>query len=377
MLYKEEGFLLIMIKYLRTKYNTVPYWSIIIIGLIITYAVSIFLSLTLSAFTGYKVSPALLAKLVHHSDAFQGWADISIILLSFLIGGVLTGMMAGACGYLHGFLMWGLALIIMLITGLIAPKMTMPDKPANQAYLSQMALPRLQDKELNISLQNLSTQLNYIFNNASINELKADKLESIVQTAEQLIEHANRDIKLYPNQKNEIIANLANKLDNLTSAAEPHINLDKVVPLLKIIGLKEEDAQAAADKGYVLYKQAVVNLQQRLQDTKNILLQTQAELSNKWLKDSPNTDNSYVMLSETIQEVPAAAPVKQKRWLGYLCFILSAIIATLAGRLGEIYRNRYWGSVDKSDKALHKNLPNCLQGIDDEEKTDDRSIKKP
>ncbi len=95
-------------------------WGSIIGGVVTVLAISILLSILASSIGMFKLDPLSDNPTSGIGTTFGIWTAISLIL-SMAAGGFVAGKLAGADGFIHGFLVWATSMIVTVImVGMLA-----------------------------------------------------------------------------------------------------------------------------------------------------------------------------------------------------------------------------------------------------------------
>lgn len=264
------------------------------------------------------------------------WTIVSL-LVSLALGGFIAGRLAGNDGYIHGFLVWSLTLIIGLIfsvmtinsaarlTGNAISSMTSVTGSVasslgkggvdlvgmgTQAFEELVPMPELKNADIN---------LEQALQKSGIAELQPNYLKTQLEWAKGQVQTAAKDLVLNPNESDKIIQTLSNNLkaraDSITSAVN-----------------KEEVSQALAANSNLTPQEA--------ERAVNNYLQQQDQFFIKLEENVQQAKVRYAQLKAEAKEKAAAATnaaAKAALW-SFFGLLIGLIVSVLAGKMGMQHR---------------------------------------
>lgn len=264
------------------------------------------------------------------------WTIVSL-LVSLALGGFIAGRLAGNDGYIHGFLVWSLTLIIGLIfsvmtinsaarlTGNAISSMTSVTGSVasslgkggvdlvgmgTQAFEELVQMPELKNADVNIE---------QALQKSGISELQPNYLKTQLEWAKGQVQTAAKDLVLNLNESDKIIQTLSNNLkaraDSITSAVN-----------------KEEVSQALAANSNLTPQEA--------ERAVNNYLQQQDQFFIKLEENVQQAKVRYAQLKAEAKEKAAAATnaaAKAALWL-FFGLLIGLIVSVLAGKMGMQHR---------------------------------------
>ena len=275
-------------------------WASVFAGVVAVLAISLLLSLLGVALGFSMLDPESATDITNGSGtAVTIWTIISL-LISLAIGGFIAGRLAGTDGYIHGFLMWALTLIVGLvfsvmtinsaarltgnalssmtsITGSVASGlgqggMNLAGMGA-QAFEEFVPIPELKNADVNIEQALQKT---------GIRELQPDYLKAQLEWAKGQVQAAAKDLVLNPNDSDKIIQTLSNNLKTRANAVTSSIDKDEVSQALAAnSSLTPQQARQAVDNYLQQQDQFFVKLDENVQQAKVRYAQLKAEAKEK------------------------------------------------------------------------------------------------
>ncbi len=312
-------------------------WASIFAGVVAVLAISLLLSLLGVALGFSMLDPESATDIGNGSGtAVTIWTIVSL-LVSLALGGFIAGRLAGNDGYIHGFLVWSLTLIIGLIfsvmtinsaarlTGNAISSMTSVTGSVasslgkggvdlvgmgTQAFEELVPMPELKNADVNIE---------QALQKSGIPELQPNYLKTQLEWAKGQVQTAAKDLVLNPNESDKIIQTLSNNLkaraDSITSAVN-----------------KEEVSQALAANSNLTPQEA--------ERAVNNYLQQQDQFFIKLEENVQQAKVRYAQLKAEAKEKAAAATnaaAKAALW-SFFGLLIGLIVSVLAGKMGMQHR---------------------------------------
>ena len=312
-------------------------WASIFAGVVAVLAISLLLSLLGVALGFSMLDPESAIDIGNGSGtAVTIWTIVSL-LVSLALGGFIAGRLAGNDGYIHGFLVWSLTLIIGLIfsvmtinsaarlTGNAISSMTSVTGSVasslgkggvdlvgmgTQAFEELVPMPELKNADVNIE---------QALQKSGIPELQPNYLKTQLEWAKGQVQTAAKDLVLNPNESDKIIQTLSNNLkaraDSITSAVN-----------------KEEVSQALAANSNLTPQEA--------ERAVNNYLQQQDQFFIKLEENVQQAKVRYAQLKAEAKEKAAAATnaaAKAALW-SFFGLLIGLIVSVLAGKMGMQHR---------------------------------------
>lgn len=312
-------------------------WASVFAGVVAVLAISLLLSLLGVALGFSMLDPESATDITNGSGtAVTIWTILSL-LISLAIGGFIAGRLVGNDGYIHGFLVWSLSLILGLIfsvmtinsaarlTGNALSSMTsMTGSVASslgkggvdlvsvgaQAFDELVPMPDLNNTDVNIQ---------QALQKSGIPELQPDYLKSQLEWAKGQVQAAAKDLVLNPNNSEKIIQNLSQSLKARADSITSSIDRQQVSQALAAnSSLTPQEAQRAVDNYLKQQDEVFVKLEENVQ---------QAKIRYEQLK------------VETKEKAAAAtnAAAKAALW-SFFGLLIGLIVSVLAGKMGVKHR---------------------------------------
>ena len=312
-------------------------WASIFAGALAVLAISLLLSLLGVALGFSMLDPESATDITNGSGiAVTIWTIISL-LVSLAIGGFVAGRLAGVDGYIHGFLMWSLALIMGVIfsvmtinsaarftgnalssmtsmTGSVASGLTRGGVNlvgmGTQAFEELVPLPELKVTDTNIQQALQKT---------GIAELQPDYLKSQLEWAKQQVQGAAKELVLNPNDSDKIIQNLSTNLKKRAESITNSVNKQEVSQALAAnSSLTPQEAQQAVDNYLQQQDQFFIKLEENIQQAKVSYVKVKAEAKEK-------------------AAAATAAAAKAALW-SFFGLLIGLIVSVIAGKMGMQHR---------------------------------------
>jgi hypothetical protein len=312
-------------------------WASVFAGVVAVLAISLLLSLLGVALGFSMLDPESATDITNGSGtAVTIWTILSL-LISLAIGAFIAGRLVGNDGYIHGFLVWSLSLILGLVfsvmtlnsaarvTGNALSSMTsITGSVASglgkggvdlmsvgaQAFEELVPMPDLNNADVNIQ---------QALQKSGIPELQPDYLKSQLEWAKGQIQASAKDLVLNPNNSEKIIQNLSQSLKARADSITSSIDRQQVSQALAAnSSLTPQEAQRAVNNYLKQQDEIFVKLEENVQ---------QAKIRYEQLK------------VETKEKAAAAtnAAAKAALW-SFFGLLIGLIVSVLAGKTGVKHR---------------------------------------
>ena len=275
-------------------------WRSIFAGVIAVLAISMLLSLLGVALGFALLDPESATDISNGSGtAVTIWTLLSL-LVSLGIGGFIAGRLAGTDGYIHGFLVWALALLVGIwfgamtinnaarLTGSALSSVTsaagsvatgIGKSGVNLASLSTQAFEELVPLP---ELKNGDVKLSEALQKTGINELQPDYLKAQGEWAKDQIKSAAKDLVLNPNNSDQIIQKLSDTLKNRAQKVTDSIDKNEVSQALaKNTSLTPQEADQAVNNYFIQQQEFFNSLETNVQKAKIQYIQMKEEAKAK------------------------------------------------------------------------------------------------
>lgn len=275
-------------------------WRSIFAGVIAVLAISMLLSLLGVALGFALLDPESATDISNGSGtAVTIWTLLSL-LVSLGIGGFIAGRLAGTDGYIHGFLVWALALLVGIwfgamtinnaarLTGSALSSVTsaagsvatgIGKGGVNLASLSTQAFEELVPLP---ELKNGDVKLSEALQKTGINELQPDYLKVQGEWAKDQIKSAAKDLVLNPNNSDQIIQKLSDTLKNRAQKVTDSIDKNEVSQALaKNTSLTPQEADQAVNNYFIQQQEFFNSLETNVQKAKIQYIQMKEEAKAK------------------------------------------------------------------------------------------------
>ncbi|MBT0726580.1 CAP-Gly protein [Rosenbergiella australiborealis] len=316
-------------------------WGSIIAGVITVLAVSLLLT-TLGASLGFSLLSPTSDDIVNGADkAVMIWTVIALVI-SLAAGGFVAGRLAGTDGLIHGFLIWGTSLLVATVLGFSAVggllKLTGSAvssvasgagsvvSGAGKAVANTADFSKDMFDKLGVNTQVNTSETNQDVINAlkksNIPALQPDYLQDQLQQASNDVIDAGKAIASNPDNSDQIISQLTDKLKARTQTISQSVNRDDVKnALAQNTSMTQEQANKAVDNFMQARDKAVQQANDSINQLQNKVNQAKAEYAQ--------------FKQEAKQKADAAAKAAAKISLwSFIALLLGAIVSSLAGLWG-------------------------------------------
>lgn len=312
-------------------------WASIFAGVVAVLAISLLLSLLGVALGFSMLDPESATDIGNGSGtAVTIWTIVSL-LVSLALGGFIAGRLAGNDGYIHGFLVWSLTLIIGLIfsvmtinsaarlTGNAISSMTSVTGSVasslgkggvdlvgmgTQAFEELVPMPELKNADIN---------LEQALQKSGIPELQPNYLKTQLEWAKGQVQTAAKDLVLNPNESDKIIQTLSNNLKARAQSITNAVNKQEVSQALAAnSNLTPQEAERAVNNYLQQQDQFFVKLEENVQQAKVRYAQLKAEAKEK-------------------AAAATNAAAKAALW-SFFGLLIGLIVSVLAGKMGMQHR---------------------------------------
>lgn len=275
-------------------------WASVFAGVIAVLAISMLLSLLGVALGFALLDPESATDVGNGSGtAVTIWTIISL-LISLGIGGFIAGRLATTDGYIHGFLVWALSLLVGIwfgamtinnaarITGSAISSVTSAAGSVatgigkggvnlaslgTQAFEELVPLPEFKDGDV---------KLTEALQKTGIEELQPQYLKAQGEWAKDQIKASAKDLVLNPDDSDKIIQQLSNTLKNRAQAVTASIDRDEVSQALaKNTSLTPQEADQAVNNYLVQQNEFFTNLDSNIQKAKVQYVQAKEDAKEK------------------------------------------------------------------------------------------------
>ncbi len=275
-------------------------WASVFAGVIAVLAISMLLSLLGVALGFALLDPESATDVGNGSGtAVTIWTIISL-LISLGIGGFIAGRLATTDGYIHGFLVWALSLLVGIwfgtmtinnaarITGSAISSVTSAAGSVatgigkggvnlaslgTQAFEELVPLPEFKDGDV---------KLTEALQKTGIEELQPQYLKAQGEWAKDQIKASAKNLVLNPDDSDKIIQQLSNTLKNRAQAVTASIDRDEVSQALaKNTSLTPQEADQAVNNYLVQQNEFFNNLDSNIQKAKVQYVQAKEDAKEK------------------------------------------------------------------------------------------------
>lgn len=275
-------------------------WASIFAGVVAVLAISLLLSLLGMALGFSMLDPESATDIGNGSGtAVTIWTIVSL-LISLAIGGFIAGRLAGNDGYIHGFLVWSLSLIIGLsfsvmtinsaarltgnaissmtsVTGSVASSIGKSGVDlvgmGTQAFEELVPMPELKNADVNIE---------QALQKSGIPELQPNHLKAQLEWAKGKVQTAAKDLVLNPNDSDRIIQTLSNTLKSRAESITSAVNKQEVSQALAAnSNLSPQEAERVVNNYLQQQDQFFVKLEENIQQAKVRYEQVKVEAKEK------------------------------------------------------------------------------------------------
>ncbi|MBT0723288.1 CAP-Gly protein [Rosenbergiella sp. S61] len=316
-------------------------WGSIIAGVITVLAVSLLLT-TLGASLGFSLLSPTQDNIVNGADkAVMIWTVIALII-SLASGGFVAGRLAGADGLIHGFLIWGTTLLVATVLGFSAVggliKLTgsavssvasgagtvvsgAGKAVANTADFSKEMFDKL-GVNTNIDMSDTNQDVINALKKSNIPELQPQYLHDQLQQAGNDVMDAGKSIATHPENSDQIISQLTDKLKSHTETISKSVNRDDVKnALAQNTSMTQEQADQAVNNFIQARDKAVQQANESIDQLQTKVNQAKAQYAQ--------------FKQEAKQKADAAAKAAAKISLwSFVALLLGAIVSSVAGMWG-------------------------------------------
>lgn len=316
-------------------------WGSIIAGVITVLAVSLLLT-TLGASLGFSLLSPTQDDIVNGADkAVMIWTVVALII-SLAAGGFVAGRLAGADGLIHGFLIWGTTLIVATVLGFSAVggllKLTgsavgsvasgagtvvsgAGKAVANSADFGKDLFDKL-GINTKIETANPNQDIVNALRKSNIPELQPEYLQNQLQQAADDVMEASKAFATHPENSDQIISQLTDKLKSRTETISKSVNRDDVKnALAQNTSMTPEQADQAVDNFIQARDKAVQQANQSIDQLQDKVNQAKAQYAQ------------FKQEAKQKADAAAKAAAKVSLW-SFIALLLGAIISSVAGMWG-------------------------------------------
>ncbi|MEC5318624.1 CAP-Gly protein [Brenneria populi subsp. brevivirga] len=320
-------------------------WGSIIGGVITTLAVSLLLS-TLGTSLGFSIVDPLSDKPVNGvGTTVLIWSAVSIIV-SLAAGAFIAGRLAALDGLIHGFLVWATALIVAAVLGtaLLGGAMKATGSALGSVAsltgnaisgvgstvggglqgLADMGGQAWGQLNLDTKLQpeKVSNDVAAALRKSNIASLQPDYMQTQLEGAKAEIGAAVKAIAVNPQNSDEIIQSLTDKLKQRGEALSQDVDRDSLTKALsENTSMTQEEVNKIVDNLIEARNQTVQVVNQRLNDVEAKIEQAKQQ---------------YTELKQKAREEAAAAAsaLAQAALWTFFALLIGAVVSALAGCWG-------------------------------------------
>lgn len=327
-------------------------WGSIIAGVITVMAISILLS-TLGTSLGFSmVEPYDNNPVSGVGTSVLIWSAVSI-LFSLACGGYIAGRLATNAGMIHGFMVWAISLILaaffggMMLTGAVKATGSAIGSAASAtgsvisgagsvagAGLSGMAqagekLFGNMDIDTDLNADQMSNDVVRALRNSNIPSLQPEFMQRQLEGAKNEVSEAVKQIALNPDNMDNIIQSLTDKLKKRVDAVTQDVNRDNVTrALAQNTNMSQDEINQVVDNVIEAKNRTAEVVNQRLNDAQQQIQEARQQ---------------YEQLKEEAKQKAdeAAAAVAKAALVSFFALLIGCVVTTWAGSCGvKRYRNR-------------------------------------
>jgi hypothetical protein len=322
-------------------------WGAVFAGATSVISVSILLGL-LGAALGFGLVDAQSSDPVSTAGWAVGiWTALSL-LISLAVGGFVSGYLAGAGGWTHGFLSWSVALVAALVLSAMAVAGTVRAAgslmgtvaSATGSVVSSTAgatgdaisdgVSALVDRiEGEVSLDGLQDDTLDALRASEIEALNPDRIEAEIAGARDDIAAAVDDLRSRPDQFDTIIADLAETLGNRAENLAQDIDRDEAVDaIVANTDIPRDEAEVIVDDAIAAFEDLSATAEAQLAEAEAAIDRARADLAA--LEDDVRA----------AADDAASAAARASLW-AFFTLLLGALASVGAGVMGRRMRSPY------------------------------------
>lgn len=330
-------------------------WGSIIGGVITVLAVSLLLS-TLGTSLGFSIVDPLADEPVNGvGTTVLVWSAISIII-SLAAGAFIAGRLAAMDGLIHGFLVWATALIVAAVfgTALLGGAMKATGSALGSVAsltgnaisgmgsvvggglqgLADMGGQALDNLNLDTKLQPeaVSNDVAAALRKSNIASLQPDYMQTQLEGAKTEIGEAVKAIAVNPQNSDEIIQTLTDKLKKRGDALSKDVDRDSVTKALsENSSMTQEEVNKTVDNLIEARNQTVQVVNQRLNDVEANIEQAKQQ---------------YTELKQKAREeaATAASALAHAALWSFFALLIGAVVSALSGLWGVKTGNKHFAA---------------------------------
>lgn len=310
-------------------------WGSIFAGTVVVIAVSMLLSLLGSAIGMFMIDPTDAHPFSGVFGTVGIWTCVSI-LIGLACGGFVAGKLAGADGFIHGFVVWSATMIagVMLVGSITAGIMHMAGRTLKAAgsvvaeagsavksgvsTLADEAEDIFGDIDFKADGNEMRADVRQALRRSGVKEFQPEYLRGQYRAISQDLKKTVRRVMARPQQAGDIVSGFTTRLNDRVDNFAKDIDRQDVV---RLVATNSNMSQAQAEETVDQYMELIDQAREQM----NELQQTINQASRDW----------EVKKQELLVEADKAT--NSAGWAGVLWFIallLGAVVSSFAGSMG-------------------------------------------
>lgn len=315
-------------------------WGSVLAGVVTTFAIFLLLSLITSAIGFGTFKPTNENPVEGMGTGMMIWSVISL-LISLLAGGFVAGLAARRTGLLHGFLTWALTTLLMLglLTSLISSAFglvgnvvgTAADAAGSVAgtvaegtgNAAGAVFDKAGQEISQVDTQELQSNVEQTLRDTDIPELQPEYIQGILDESKDDIAQAGKDIAVNPENKDQIIKELSEKLKTKVEDLKGAADKEKISQALsQNTEMTPEEAQEATDNIYQGLDTATKEASQQIDNASKTIQETSVKVDQK-------VEETKVVAEDTSEKASGGSVAL------FVGLLLGLAVASFGGILGS------------------------------------------
>lgn len=316
-------------------------WGSIFGGVVTVMAISVLLAILASSISFFMLDPTSDSPMSGIGTNVGIWTVVALII-SFAAGGFVAGKLAGADGYIHGFLVWATTTILTVImtislassvvkmagnilgsVGSVAGNVISGVGSAVGDGVSGLAEQVFNiDSDGNIDAAEVRQDVRQALRRSGVAELQPDYIQRQFNTVRSDFQRSLRRLVMNPNDADAVINNFAQRTDERMKNAFGDIDRNDLTrAIANNTSMSQAEVNRAVDEYIELYNNLKVQAQDRIQDMQDNIQQAKQD----W-------EELKVNAREEANKVANAAG-RSTLW-SFIALLIGGCIASFMGHYG-------------------------------------------
>ncbi len=320
-------------------------WGSIFGGVVTVLAISILLSILASSIGLFKFDPTSNDPTSGIGTTFGIWTAISLIL-SMAAGGFVAGKLAGADGFIHGFLVWATSMIVtVFLVGMMAMgavKMTAnalgsvasaagsvvsgvgSAVGSGVSAMADQAQNVLGDIDLNDDMDRTEVRkdVREALRKSGVKEFQPEYLQRQLRGVKSDLRMSAKKLATHPNDADKIINSFLDRLQTRTDKAFKNVDREDLTrAIANNSNLSQAEVEKAVDEYSILINNTIEQGKEQVENLRESIDQAKQDLQ--------------VMKQEALEKADKAANAAGRSALiAFFAMLIGAALAAFTGYYG-------------------------------------------